>query len=114
VFSRSALTWVTNVITVFAFVLSTRVVSEHVFKSSMAWRLLDKSTSWRSATSALGALWRSPGPFAVRPGHRASSWTLVRVTMGPLIPWGSYSDTRPMFEQLEVMCASWLTGSQWL
>jgi hypothetical protein len=54
------------------------------------------------------------GPFAVWPSRRASSRTSVRVTMGPLIPWGSCSDTRPMFGQLEVMGASWLTGSLWL
>jgi hypothetical protein len=36
VFSRSASTWVMIVITVFAFVLSTRVIAEHFFKSSMA------------------------------------------------------------------------------
>jgi hypothetical protein len=36
VFSRSASTWVMIVITIFAFVLSTRVVAELVFKSSMA------------------------------------------------------------------------------
>jgi hypothetical protein len=36
VFSRSASTWVTIVITVFTFVLSTRVITEHVFQSSMA------------------------------------------------------------------------------
>jgi hypothetical protein len=114
VFSRSASTWVTIVITVFASVLSTRVVAEHVFKSSMAWRPLGKSVSQRSATSASGASRRSPGPFIVLPSRRASIQTLVRVTMGPPIPWGSCSDTQPMFEQMEVMGASWLTGSQWL
>jgi hypothetical protein len=114
VFSRSTLTWVTIVITVFTFMLSTRVIAEHIFRSSMAWRPLGKSVSQRSATSASGASWHSPGPFAVWPGRRTSSRTSVRVTMGPSIPWGSCSDTRPMFEQLEVMGVSWLTGSRWL
>jgi hypothetical protein len=109
--SRSALIWVTIVITVFAFVLSTRTVAEHVFKSSMAWRPLGKLVSRRSATSASGALRHSPGPFAVRPGRRASGRISVCVTMGPLIPWGSYNNMRPIFRQLEVMGVSWLTGS---
>jgi hypothetical protein len=111
VFSRSALTWVTIVITVFAFMLFTRVVAEHVFKSSMAWRPLGKSVSQRSATSASEASRLSTGPFAVRPGRRASGRTSVRATMGPPIPWSSCSDTRPIFGQLEVMGVSWLTGS---
>jgi hypothetical protein len=34
--SRFASTWVTIVVTVFAFALSTRAVAESVFKSSMA------------------------------------------------------------------------------
>jgi hypothetical protein len=80
----------------------------------MSWRPLGKLVSQRSATSASGASRRSPGPFTARLGRRASSQTLVRVTMGPPIPWGSYSVMRPMFGQLEVMGASWLTGSRWL
>jgi hypothetical protein len=111
--SRSASTWVMIFITVFAFALSTRADAKHVFKSSMAWRPLGKSVSRRSATSALGASRRSSGPFAARPGRRASSQTSVRMTMGPPILWGSCSDTQPMFEQLEVMGASWLTGFRW-
>jgi hypothetical protein len=75
---------------------------------------LGKLASRRSATSASGASRRSLGPFAMRPGHRTSGRTLVRVMMGPLIPWGSCSITRPMFRRLEVMGASWLTGSRWL
>jgi hypothetical protein len=105
--SRSALTWVTIVITVFAFALSMRAVTEHVFKSSMAWKPLGRSPSRRLATLASGASWRSLGPFAVQPGRRASSHTSGRVTMGPPIPWSSCSDTRPMFVQLEVMGVSW-------
>jgi hypothetical protein len=112
--SRSASTWVTIVITVFAFVLSTQVGTEHVFKSSMAWRPLGKLVSQKSATSASGALRRLPLPFAVWPGRHASGQTSVHVTMEPLTLWGSCSSTRPIFGQLEVMGMSWLTGSRWL
>jgi hypothetical protein len=108
--SRSASTWVTIVITVFAFVLSTRAVAENVSKSSMAWRPLARA-SQRSAPSALGASRRSTGPFAVQHGRLASARILVRVTMGPPIPWSSYSDTRPVFGRLGAMGVSWPTGS---
>jgi hypothetical protein len=76
--SRSASTWVTIVITVFAFVLSTRAIAKHVSNSSMAWRPLGKSVSWRSATSASGvrgARW-TPSPHglaaALQAGHRCT------------------------------------------
>jgi hypothetical protein len=70
--SRSALTWVTIVSRVFAFVLSMSVVTELVFESLMAWRPVGKSASRRSATSASGSLRRSSDPYAMRPGRRAS------------------------------------------
>jgi hypothetical protein len=108
--SRSASTWVTIVITVFAFVLSTLAVAVHVFKSSMAWRPLER-VSRRSATSASGASQRSLGPFAARRGRLALGQILVRFTMGPPIPWSSYSNTRPVFGLLEAMGVSWPTGS---
>jgi hypothetical protein len=108
--SRSASTWVTIVITIFTFVLSMRVVAEHVFKSSMAWRPLGRVCQ-RSATSALGASRRSLDPFATRCGRLALGRILVRVTMGPPIPWSSYSNTQLVFGRLEAMGMSWLTGS---
>jgi hypothetical protein len=108
--SRSASTWATIVITVFAFVLSTQVDAESVSKSSMAWRPLER-VSPRSATSALGASPRSPGPFVVRHGRLASGRVPVRVTMGLLIPWSSYSTTRPPFGRREAMGVSWPIGS---
>jgi hypothetical protein len=58
---------VTIVITIFAFALSTRVIAENVFKSSMAWRPLER-VSQQSVTSALRASRCSPGPFAARRG----------------------------------------------
>jgi hypothetical protein len=74
---------------------------------------LGKSASRRSVTSASGALRRSPDPFAMWPGRRASSQMLWRVTTGPPIPWSSCSGTRPMFVQLEAMGVSWPTGFGW-
>jgi hypothetical protein len=59
------------VIAIFAFALSTRAVAESVFKSSMAWRPLER-VSQRSVTSALRASRRSSGPFAARRGRLAS------------------------------------------
>jgi hypothetical protein len=113
VFSRSASTWVMIVSCVFAFVLSTRVIAKLVVKSLMPWRPLGKSVSRRSATLALGASRRSSGPFAVRLGRRALGRTSTRVMVEPPIPLSSYSATRPMFRQPEVMGVSWPTGSQW-
>jgi hypothetical protein len=104
---------VTIVITVFAFVLSTRAIAGHVFKFSMAWRPLGKPASRRSATSASGASRRSLDPFAVRPGRRASSQMSWRVTTGLPIPWSSCSGTRPIFAQLVAMGASWPTSFRW-
>jgi hypothetical protein len=66
-----------------------------------------------AATSASGASWRSPDPFAVRPGRRASSRTSGHVTLGPPIPWSSCSGMPPMFMQPEVMGVSWPTGFRW-
>jgi hypothetical protein len=100
---------VTIVITVFAFVLSMHAIAVHLFKSLMAWRPLER-VSRRSATSASGALRRSPGPFVARHGRLASGRILVRVTMGPPISWSSYNNTRPVFERLEAMGVSWPTG----
>jgi hypothetical protein len=101
---------VTIIITVFAFALSTQVIAENVFKSSMAWRPLER-VSHCLATSALRASWRSPGRFAAQHGRLTSGWISVRVTTEPSIPWSSYSNMRLVFGQLEVMGASWPVGS---
>jgi hypothetical protein len=77
--SRSASTWVTIVIIVFAFALSTQVVTENVFKSSMAWKPLER-VSQRPVTSASRASRRSPGHFAAQHGRLTSGRVSVCVT----------------------------------
>jgi hypothetical protein len=101
VFSRSASTWATIVSCVFASVLTMRVVAKFVVKSLMAWRPSGKLANRRSAISALGASWRSPGPFVVRLGCRASGRTCRLASMDRQIPSSSCSTTQSTFRWSE-------------
>jgi hypothetical protein len=67
--------------------------------------------SRRPVTSASRASWRSPGRFTVQHGHLTSGRILVRVTMAPLILWGSCNNTRPVFGWPVATGASWPVGS---
>jgi hypothetical protein len=108
--SRSASTWVMFVVTVFDFALSTRAIAESVFKSSMAWRPLER-VSQRPVTSDSRASRRSPGRFAAQHGHLTYGRISVHVTMEPPIPSSSCSNTRLVYGRREAMGASWLVGS---
>jgi hypothetical protein len=113
VFSRSASTWVMIVSCVFASVLTMRVVAKFVVKSSMPWRPSGKLANRRSATTASGASRRSPGPFVVRLGRRASGRTRRLASTVRPIPSSSCSVTQSMFGRPGAMGESWPTGSRW-
>jgi hypothetical protein len=77
--SRSASTWVTIVITVFAFVLSTRAVAGHAFKSLMVWRPLEKVTGGRRPRlRGLRGARRAPSSRDVAASFQAGYWFTLR------------------------------------
>jgi hypothetical protein len=67
----------------------------------------------RSATLASRASWRSPGPFVMRLGCRASGRTCRLASMDRQISSSSCSTTQLTFRWSEAMGASFTTSSRW-
>jgi hypothetical protein len=91
---------------VFAFAPTLGLVIKVVYNSLEPWRPWDKEASRRAVTAASGALKRSPNPFGVWTGHRASGQSRPLASTDHRIPLSSCGNTLSPFEQLEAMGAS--------
>jgi hypothetical protein len=112
--SRSALTWVTIIPSIFAFAPTSRPVVKVVFSSLRPWRPWGKVEHRWAVLTVLGALKRFLSPFGMWTGHGTSGHSRPPASTDHQISSSSCGSTLSPFERLEAMGTSWQTGSRWL